>query len=170
MWWRPNFETHQVGSLAKRPCVLLCGHVYFFYFILSWRSSLEGSFSICCIAGRFLALIGVCVSADSYMQYPYMPPHITKPKECRKMFFIILPERCTPPVQSVSICCVWLSLLACWHSRSAPLMLRTGVFAVPRNLKLLAVPLFELYDNPQRYGPIISNLPQFLSRFHWMYL
>lgn len=41
---------------------------------------------------------------------------------------------------------------------------------MPRNLKLLAVPLFELYDNPQRYGPIISNLPQFLSRFHWMYL
>ncbi len=28
----------------------------------------------------------------------------------------------------------------------------SGYFAVPRNLKLLAVPLFELYDNAQRYG------------------
>ncbi|KAD4178067.1 hypothetical protein E3N88_26658 [Mikania micrantha] len=33
-------------------------------------------------------------------------------------------------------------------------------FAVPKNLKLLAVPLFELYENVQRYGPVI---PQQLS-------
>ncbi len=36
---------------------------------------------------------------------------------------------------------------------------------VPKNLRLLAVPLFELYDNVQRYGPIISAIPQMLSRF-----
>ena len=70
-------------------------------------------------------------------------------------------------------------------------------FAVPKNLKLLAVPLFELYDNvqvlffcnifpdtvstfnnrltpnrvilflEQRYGPVISTIPQQLSRFHF---
>uniref|UniRef100_A0A0D3G1W0 DNA mismatch repair protein MSH3 n=1 Tax=Oryza barthii TaxID=65489 RepID=A0A0D3G1W0_9ORYZ len=40
-------------------------------------------------------------------------------------------------------------------------------FAVPRNLKLLAVPLFELYDNVQRYGPVISTIPQQLSRFQF---
>ncbi|KAJ8450201.1 hypothetical protein Cgig2_033395 [Carnegiea gigantea] len=40
-------------------------------------------------------------------------------------------------------------------------------FAVPKNLKLLAVPLFELYDNVQRYGPVISTIPQQLSRFHF---
>ncbi|KAL7168540.1 hypothetical protein ACSBR2_038885 [Camellia fascicularis] len=49
--------------------------------------------------------------------YPYCPPHITKPKECKKLFLVHLSER--------------------------------EYFAVPKNLKLLAVPLFELYDNVQ---------------------
>ncbi|KAG5629325.1 hypothetical protein H5410_001042, partial [Solanum commersonii] len=40
-------------------------------------------------------------------------------------------------------------------------------FAVPKNLKLLAVPLFELYDNVQRYGPVISTIPQQLSRLQF---
>lgn len=35
---------------------------------------------------------------------------------------------------------------------------------VPRNWRLVAVPLFELYDHIGRYGPIISSLPQLLSR------
>lgn len=26
--------------------------------------------------------------------YPYLPPHITKPKECKKLFLITLPEKC----------------------------------------------------------------------------
>lgn len=66
-------------------------------------------------------------------QYPYVPPHITKPKEQKKIFLVLLQER--------------------------------AQFAVPQNLKLLAVPLFELYDNPGRYGPVVSMLPQGLSRF-----
>ena len=40
----------------------------------------------------------------------------------------------------------------------------TALFAVPRNYKLVAAPLFELYDNAAGYGPIISCLPQNLSR------
>ncbi|KAG2487769.1 hypothetical protein HYH03_013614 [Edaphochlamys debaryana] len=64
--------------------------------------------------------------------YPYVPPHITRPKESRKLFVVQLPERC--------------------------------VFAVPKNAKLVAVPLFDLYDNLPRYGPIISALPLLLSR------
>uniref|UniRef100_A0A6B2LGK0 Cleavage and polyadenylation specificity factor subunit 5 n=1 Tax=Arcella intermedia TaxID=1963864 RepID=A0A6B2LGK0_9EUKA len=68
--------------------------------------------------------------------YPYQLPHITKPKECKKIFLVKLPPQCA--------------------------------FAVPRNLKLLAVPLFELYDNAQSYGPIISTLPQSLSRFDFV--
>ncbi len=40
----------------------------------------------------------------------------------------------------------------------------TALFAVPRNYKLVAAPLFELYDNSAGYGPIISSLPQALSR------
>ncbi len=42
-----------------------------------------------------------------------------------------------------------------------------GYFAVPRNMKLLAVPLFELYENASRYGPVISSLPQALARFQF---
>ncbi|KAI9297066.1 cleavage and polyadenylation specific factor 5 [Neoconidiobolus thromboides FSU 785] len=36
---------------------------------------------------------------------------------------------------------------------------------VPENLKLIAVPFFELYDNGQRYGQQLSALPHILSRF-----
>ncbi|KAI7731943.1 hypothetical protein M8C21_008955, partial [Ambrosia artemisiifolia] len=64
--------------------------------------------------------IGECVAIwwrpnFETMMYPYCPPHITKPKECKKLFVVHLSER--------------------------------EYFAVPKNLKLLAVPLFELYDN-----------------------
>jgi len=72
---------------------------------------------------------------ENNILYPYLPPHITKPKECKKIFIVPLPEKC--------------------------------YFSVPRNLKLMAVPLFELYENMPRYGPVISALPQMLSRFHF---
>ena len=65
-------------------------------------------------------------------RYPYIPAHITKPKEHIRLFLVQLGEK--------------------------------AVFAVPRNYKLVAAPLFELYDNAQGYGPIISSLPQALSR------
>ncbi|KAK3239163.1 Pre-mRNA cleavage factor Im subunit 2 [Cymbomonas tetramitiformis] len=65
--------------------------------------------------------------------YPYVPPHVTRPKEQKKLFVAQLPEKCS--------------------------------FAVPKNFKLMAVPLFELYDKTQRYGPVISHIPQLLSRF-----
>ncbi|KAG2433377.1 hypothetical protein HXX76_008438 [Chlamydomonas incerta] len=64
--------------------------------------------------------------------YPYVPPHITRPKESRKLFVVQLPERC--------------------------------VFAVPKNMRLVAVPLFDLYDNLPRYGPVLAALPAALSR------
>ncbi|XP_027073054.1 pre-mRNA cleavage factor Im 25 kDa subunit 1 [Coffea arabica] len=38
-------------------------------------------------------------------------------------------------------------------------------FTVPRNLKLLAVPLCQLHENHKTYGPIISGVPQLLSKF-----
>ncbi|KAJ7969975.1 Pre-mRNA cleavage factor Im subunit like [Quillaja saponaria] len=84
--------------------------------------------------------IGECVATwwrpnFETIMYPYCPPHITKPKECKKLFIVHLSEK--------------------------------AYFAVPKNLKLLAVPLFELYDNVQRYGPVISTIPQQLSRFQF---
>ena len=44
------------------------------------------------------------------------------------------------------------------------LLVLIALFAVPKNYKLVAAPLFELYDNSQGYGPIISSLPQTMSR------
>ena len=70
-------------------------------------------------------------------QYPYIPAHITKPKEHKRLFLVQLPEK--------------------------------ALFAVPRNYKLVAAPLFELYDNAAGYGPIISSLPQALARFNFVY-
>ena len=70
-------------------------------------------------------------------QYPYVPAHVTKPKEHTKVFFVQLNHR--------------------------------ALFAVPRNLKLVAAPLFELYDNSNSYGPVIASLPLMLSRFNLIY-
>ncbi|PAV61015.1 hypothetical protein WR25_04377 [Diploscapter pachys] len=70
-------------------------------------------------------------------RYPYIPPHITKPKEHCKLFLVQLPEK--------------------------------TLFAVPKNFKLVAAPLFELYDNANAYGPVIAGLPMVISRFNFYY-
>ena len=44
------------------------------------------------------------------------------------------------------------------------------VLSVPKNMKLLAVPLFELYDNTQRYGPQLSAIPHLLSRYNFEFM
>lgn len=68
-----------------------------------------------------------------------------------------------------------------------------AMFNVPKNYKLVAAPLFELYDNSQGiqssifipllpsapanpfaasfagYGPVIANLPVALSRFNFLH-
>lgn len=70
--------------------------------------------------------------------YPYLPPHVTRPKECKKLYLIQLPK--------------------------------SKVLSVPKNMKLLAVPLFELYDNNARYGPQLSAIPHYLSRYRWEFV
>jgi len=70
--------------------------------------------------------------------YPFIPAHVTRPKECKKLYFIQLP--------------------------------RTKVLSVPKNMKLLAVPLFELYDNTARYGPQLSAIPHLLSRYNFEFV
>lgn len=69
--------------------------------------------------------------------FPYIPPHITKPKERKTIFLVPLPERC--------------------------------MFSVPKNLKLVAVPLFDLYENSARFGPVIGAIPPLLGRFTFIY-
>lgn len=78
------------------------------------------------------------VNFKRLFQYPYIPAHVTKPKEQTKLFLVQLPER--------------------------------ALFAVPKNYKLVAAPLFELYDNSTGYGNLIASLPQVLSRYELMYM
>ncbi|KAK4368605.1 hypothetical protein RND71_012397 [Anisodus tanguticus] len=40
-------------------------------------------------------------------------------------------------------------------------------FIVPKNLKLLAVPLCQVHENFKTYGPIIAGVPQLLSKFSY---
>ncbi|KAK5166491.1 uncharacterized protein LTR77_008034 [Saxophila tyrrhenica] len=70
--------------------------------------------------------------------YPYLPPHVSRPKECKKLYLVELPK--------------------------------TKVIACPKNMKLIAVPLFELYDNTGRYGPQLSAIPHLLSRYRWEFV
>ncbi|ETN80152.1 cleavage and polyadenylation specificity factor subunit 5 family protein [Necator americanus] len=70
-------------------------------------------------------------------RYPYIPAHVTKPKEHTKLLLVQMPEK--------------------------------AMFAVPKNYKLVAAPLFELYDNAAAYGPLIASLPMALSRFNFIY-
>jgi hypothetical protein len=37
-------------------------------------------------------------------------------------------------------------------------------FEVPGDLRLVAVPLFELFDKKEKYGPILSSIPILASR------
>ncbi|XP_075261811.1 cleavage and polyadenylation specificity factor subunit 5-like [Convolutriloba macropyga] len=71
-------------------------------------------------------------------QYPYIPAHITRPKEHKFLYLVQIPSK--------------------------------ALFSVPRNYKLVAAPLFELYDNSPGYGPIISSLPNVLSRMHFKFV
>eukprot|EP00116_Pleurobrachia_bachei_P013126 sb/3473388/ len=66
-------------------------------------------------------------------QYPYIPAHVSCPKERRSIYLVHLPP--------------------------------SASFSIPRNYKLVAAPLFELYDNCASYGPVISSVPQIISRF-----
>uniref|UniRef100_D8QCH0 Cleavage and polyadenylation specificity factor subunit 5 n=1 Tax=Schizophyllum commune (strain H4-8 / FGSC 9210) TaxID=578458 RepID=D8QCH0_SCHCM len=43
------------------------------------------------------------------------------------------------------------------------------VLAVAKNMKLLAIPLFELYDNAAKYGPQLSAIPHLLSRYNFIH-
>ena len=47
---------------------------------------------------------------------------------------------------------------------------KTEVLSVPKNMKLLAVPLFELYDNTARYGPQLAAIPHLLSRYNFEFV
>ncbi|KPI39004.1 Pre-mRNA cleavage factor Im 25 kDa subunit 2 [Cyphellophora attinorum] len=70
--------------------------------------------------------------------YPFLPAHVSRPKELKKLYLIHLPKK--------------------------------KLLSVPKNMKLLAVPLFELYDNAPRYGPQLSAIPHYLSRYRFEFV
>lgn len=49
-------------------------------------------------------------------------------------------------------------------------MKKIGKFAVSNNLSLIAVSLYEIYNNSQRYGAVISSIPALISRYTFVYL
>jgi len=66
---------------------------------------------------------------------------------------------CHDTVATPWLTCRWMSLLLL-------LQIPTSAGSDPRfeYPKLVAVPLFDLYDNPGRYGPVLASLPALLSR------
>lgn len=40
---------------------------------------------------------------------------------------------------------------------------------VPSNVKVVAIPLFELYDNSVKYGPQLASIPNVLSQYTFEY-
>src|SRR5438105_3397111 len=63
------------------------------------------------------------------------------------------------------ICFVWFFWGWClFVVLSFAMVITVEMLSVPKNMKLLAVPLFELYDNTARYGPQLSvNSPSPLN-------
>ncbi|BGP44792.1 hypothetical protein JCM10450v2_000606 [Rhodotorula kratochvilovae] len=53
-----------------------------------------------------------------------------------------------------------------WHLIQLP---PSRILTVPKNQKIVALPLFELYDNAVRYGPQLASLPALLSRVNFVY-
>jgi cleavage and polyadenylation specificity factor subunit 5 len=75
-----------------------------------------------------------CRPSFDRVMYPYIPAHVSEPKELRTLFLVHLPSEC--------------------------------VLAVTEpNTELIAVPLFDLYENASKYGALIASIPQLLSRF-----
>ncbi|RKP14221.1 Cleavage/polyadenylation specificity factor subunit 5 [Piptocephalis cylindrospora] len=70
--------------------------------------------------------------------YPYVPPHVSHPKERRQVWLMRLPPRKS--------------------------------LVVPQNMRLVAVPLIELYDNTSRYGAQLSALPHAMSNWSFTLL
>merc|ERR1711920_435916 len=66
--------------------------------------------------------------------YPYLPTHVSNPKEILKLYFVQLPERCS--------------------------------FSILENCTIVAVPIFDFFNNATQWGNIFSSIPTILSRLN----
>ncbi|GAA5922407.1 cleavage and polyadenylation specificity factor subunit 5 [Sporobolomyces koalae] len=96
-----------------------------------WGNSNDNGWEIADSIGQFYR-----PNFESFM-YPYIPAHISKPKEVKTWYLMQLPQ--------------------------------TKILTVPKNMKLVALPLFELYDNAVRYGPQLASIPGMLSRINFIF-
>ncbi|GAA5870016.1 hypothetical protein JCM16303_001874 [Sporobolomyces ruberrimus] len=96
-----------------------------------WDDKLADGWEIADAVGQFYR-----PNFEGFM-YPYIPAHISNPKELKTWYLIQLPQ--------------------------------SQVLTVPKNMKLIALPLFELYDNAVRYGPQLAAIPHLLSRINFIF-
>ena len=71
--------------------------------------------------------------------YPYTPAHVSEPKELRTLYLVQL---------------------------TGPHVLLTAPDA---QTELVAVPLFDLYENAAKYGAVIASIPHLVSRFQFLF-
>ena len=45
----------------------------------------------------------------------------------------------------------------------------TAYLSLPSNYKIIAVPLFEIYNNSEKYGARLAALPYLLSKYNFIY-
>ncbi len=125
---------------------------------INWEARSTRAHPQLCRVSRAAPQVGECVAnwwrPDFEAElYPYVPPHITRPKESKRVFVVHLPEKC------------YFAVRRLLHCAARALRLTLRPLQVPKNLKLLAVPLFELYQN-ERYGQVVASVPACISRFH----
>jgi hypothetical protein len=136
---------------------------------------------------RFVDLVGCFGKPTSRPSCTLMsPPTSPSPRKARRCSSC----RCHPEVSRVQY-----QLLSVLSLRLHNLSLVAEVLSIPKNMKILAVPVFELYDNSarsvpvplafvslfwsssylvfrlllrRRYGPQLACLPHLLSRYNFV--
>ena len=74
--------------------------------------------------------------------------------EFTKNVYPYIPPHCTQPKEKIEVYLIPLP--------------DTCQLSIPKNYKLLAIPLFELYDNDTRYGQLLASIPQQLGRIQFV--
>lgn len=76
-----------------------------------------------------------------------------------------------PGHNDLTLCCAVLFLRWCTLTSTVLSHAPAGAFAVAApHVRLVAVPLLELYDRKDDYGPVVASLPACLSRFQFNYV
>lgn len=105
-WWRPNFETFMVSCITSSFLTRLATVL----FNLTWQRCTQRMYVNFMNAIMFThtttfvhgySSIPERTATDkqnfarlyNFSQYPFIPAHITKPKECKKLFLVQMPER-----------------------------------------------------------------------------